>query len=316
MIDSLIFSLNATIPVFLIMVLGYVLKRRGMFSEGFTNILDKFNFKVTLPILLFADLSASDFYEVWDTRFVLFCFFVTVFSIAAAFCVSMLITKERSLRGEFTQAAFRSSAAILGIAYAQNIFGNAGMVPLMMLGAVPLYNVMSVIILSLTAPGSGGLDRKSMKNALIGIVTNPIIIAIFLGLAFSLIRIPVPGIIKTSLNSMAGMASPLALIGMGAGFEFGKAAAMLKPSAIASFFKLLVWPVLFLPLAVYLGFNSPELVAILIMLGSPTTVSCYIMAKNMGHEGVLTSGAVVITLLMSSVSITFWLFVLRNAGLV
>ena len=316
MLDSLIFSLNATIPVFLIMVLGYALKRMGMFGPAFTDVLDRFNFKVTLPILLFADLSASDFYEVWDTRFVLFCFLVTVFSIAVAFAISALVTRDRSLRGEFTQAAFRSSAAILGIAYAQNIFGNAGMVPLMMLGAVPLYNVMSVIILSLTAPGSGGLDRKNINRAVKGIITNPIIIAIFLGLVFSLVRIPVPGIIMTSLNTMARMASPLALIGMGAGFELGKAVSMLRPSAIASAIKLLLWPCIFLPLGVSLGFSSQELVAIIIMLGSPTTVSCYIMARNTGHEGVLTSGAVVITLLMSSVTITFWLFILRNAGLV
>ena len=314
--QNLIFSLNATIPVFFVMAAGYLLRRIGILNGGFVETLDKFNFRVTLPILLITDLGRADFYQVWDTRFVLYCFFVTLASIAAAALLSLPALKNRSERGEFIQASFRGSAAVLGIAFIQNIYGNAGMAPLMMLGAVPLYNVMTVVILSFTAPGSGGFDRQSIKKSMTKIVTNPLIIGIAAGLLLSLLRIELPLVVDKTLDQFAVTATPLALVSLGAGFEAKKAAARLKPALLSSFIKLMLQPAVFLPLAVYLGFQDAKMVAILIMLGSPTTVSAYIRAKNMGHEGTLTSGAIVITTLFSSVSITFWLFVLRTMGLI
>ena len=149
---------------------------------------------------------------------------------------------------------------------------------------------------------------KSLK----GIVTNPIIIGILLGMVVSACRIPFPFIVQKTLGSMSSLATPLALLGLGAGFEGRKALKQLKPTTVASLIKLVIWPVLFLPLAVALGFTGEKLVAILIMLGSPTTVSCYIMARNMGHEGTLTSSVVVATTFFSSVTITLFLFLLRS----
>ncbi len=314
--QNLIFSLNATIPVFLTMAAGYIFRRTGILNGSFTDTLDKFNFRITLPILLFTDLGGADFYQIWDMRFVLFCFFVTLISIAAIAFVSVFVLKKVSERGEFIQASFRGSAAVLGIAFVQNIYGNAGMVPLMMLGAVPLYNIMSVVILSATAPGSGGPDGKSVKNSVLKILKNPLIIGIFAGFCFSLLRIELPPVIDKTLDNFSSMATPLALIGLGAGFEIKKALTHLKPEICGSLIKLFLLPLIFLPLAVKMGFYDDKLVAVLIMLGSPTTVSTYIMAKNMGHEGTLTSGIVVLTTLFSSVSITLWLFILKTAELI
>ena len=100
------------------------------------------------------------------------------------------------------------------------------------------------------------------------------------------------------------------------GFEGKKALAEMKPTLVCSFIKLILQPAIFLPLAVLLGFRSDKLVAILIMLGAPTTVSCYIMAKNMKHEGILTSSVVVATTFLSSITITFWLYLLKTFGLI
>ena len=90
----------------------------------------------------------------------------------------------------------------------------------------------------------------------------------------------------------------------------------LKQTLAASLIKLMVLPALFFPFAIMLGFRQSALVAILIMVGAPTTVSCYIMAKNMGNDDVLTSSIVVTTTLLSSVTLTFWLFILRTMGLI
>ena len=95
-----------------------------------------------------------------------------------------------------------------------------------------------------------------------------------------------------------------------------KALAKIKPTLISSLCKLFVMPAIFLPIAAMMGFRNEKMVAILIMLGAPTTVSCYIMSKNMGHEGVLSSSCVVSTTFLSSVFITLWLFLLRQYGLI
>ena len=149
--EHLIFSLNATMPIFFLMVLGACLKKAGIMEGVFADKANQFVFKVALPVLLFEDLSNSDFLKVWDTRFVMFCFVSTLGGILLAVLLSMAL-KDRRLRGEFIQASYRSSAALLGIAFIKNIYGDVGMAPLMIIGSVPLYNVMAVVILSFTNP--------------------------------------------------------------------------------------------------------------------------------------------------------------------
>ena len=174
----------------------------------------------------------------WDWKFVVFCFFATLISITAVTLLSFLL-KDKSLQGEFIQASYRSSAAIFGIAFIQNIYGEAGMGPLMIVASVPLYNIMAVVVLT---------------------VMRPVILAVLL--------------------------------------------------------KLVILASVFLPIAVTLGFRTEKLIAILVMLGSATTVSSYVMARNMGHKGVLTSSVVMLTTLLSAFTLTGWLYLLKVQGLV
>ena len=229
--DNLIFSLNATIPVFLMMVLGYFFNKIGWIDDEFASKMNKFVFRVPLPVLLFGDLATVDFSEVWDMRFVLFCFAVTVCSITIAAAVSCLWS-DRSIKGEFIQVSYRSSAALLGIAFIQNIYGTAGMAPLMIIGSVPLYNVMAVLVLSLFKPGQQGLDQAMWKRTLKGIVTNPIILSIVTGLAWSALHLPMPVILNKAVSSVGGMATPMGLMAMGATFDFGKALSKVKPTVV------------------------------------------------------------------------------------
>lgn len=314
--ENLIFSLNATIPIFLVMIAGYVLRRIHMLDDSFVKTLNSFNYKVTLPVLLVVDLAEADFYAVWDTKFVLFCFLVTLCCILVISLVSFLFIKDKLIKGEFIQASYRGSAAVLGVAFMQNIYGTSAIAPLMILATVPLYNVAAVVILSVTSPESDGFDKGSLKKSLKGIATNPIIWGILIGLILSVARIEMPFIFNKTLHNFSILATPLALIGLGAGFEGKKALAKIKPTIASTLIKLFVMPAIFLPLAAMLGFQNEKMVAILIMLGAPTTVSCYIMSRNMGHEGVLSSSCVVSTTFLSSVFITLWLYLLKSYGLI
>jgi len=349
--ENLVFSLNATLPIFALMAMGYLFRRIGLIDDKAASWMNKFVFKIALPVLVFRDLASQDFAGTWDGRFVLFCFGVTTVSIALISLLSKLIVKDMAKRGEFIQASYRSSAAILGIAFIHNIYGESaiGMGPLMILGSVPLYNIFAVIVLTVTAekPGmpetveadretlpavqdegkvvSEGADRKEgsgkaqgamLRSTLLGIVTNPIIIGIFVGLAWSLIKLPQPKFFQTVVSNIAALATPLGLMSMGATFEFRKALKEIGPALVAAFIKLFGLAAVFLPVAVALGFKGEQIVAILVMLGSATTVSCFIMARSMGHEGTLSSSVIMLTTFGCSFSLTFWLFLLRSMGVI
>lgn len=315
--SNFIFSLNVTAPIFLVMVLGYVLRQIGMLNENFVTVANRFNFTVTLPVMLFRDISSVPVREVFDGRYVLFC------ALASAACFwiiwggTKLFLKEQPLRGAFVQASFRSSAAVMGLAFIENIYGQSVLGPLMIIGAVPLYNIFSVIVLTFEGEAEpGGRDTGRIRQACINILKNPIIIAIALGLASSLLGLSYPVIVSSTVNKVAQMATPLALVALGAGFEGRKALARIKPTLAASAVKLVIQPLVFLPIAVYLGFRGEELIGILIMLAAPTTPSCYIMAKNMKNDGVLTASIVVVTTFLAAFTLTGWIYILKAAGLI
>jgi hypothetical protein len=315
--SDFLFSVNVTLPIFLVMVIGWVLRQIGMLDEHFVTVANKFNFKVTLPFMLFRDIAAVEIREVFDLKFVLFC------AIASSICFwgiwggAKLFVKDEGIRGAFVQASFRSSAAVMGLAFISNIYGSSAMGPLMIIGAVPLYNIYSVIVLTFEAQSEDGVrDTGKIREACVNIVKNPIIIAIFLGLFASLIGLEFPEIINKTINSVAQLATPLALIVIGAGFEGRRALAKIGPTIWASAIKLVIQPLIFLPIAAWMGFTGEKMVAILIMLAAPATPSCYIMAKNMNNDGVLTASVVVMTTLLAAFTLTIWIFLLRTMGLI
>lgn len=313
-LTNLMFSLNATMPIFFLMVLGYWLKRIHFLDEATTTKLNQLVFKVFLPALLFTDLVEENFFQIWDAKLVAFCFVITVASIGIAAVLSLL-NRDKTERGEIIQAAYRSGAATLGIVFMINIYENASMVALMIIGSVPLYNVAAVIVLDLTSPqNTAHSPKKLWKKTAKNIVTNPIILGILFGILWSVFRLPKPPMLLKTVSYLGSTASPLALIALGASFTFGDAKEKWKETMEVCFVKLMLWCILFLPLAIYMGFRNEKLVAILVMLGSATTSSSFIMAKNMGHRGVVSSCAVMVTTLLSSFTLTFWLFVLKMCG--
>lgn len=312
--DNLIYSLNATVPVFVVIVAGYIFKKIGWINDDFIKASNKLTFTVTLPLLLIQDMMNNDFLKKFDLTYVLFCFFVTLLCCIGTTIVTKIVMKDKSIIAEFVQASYRSSAAVLGAAFILNIYGDAGMLPLMIIGAVPLYNVYAVIILTVECPEKGAKQEKTLAKTLKGIATNPIILGIVIGVIFSALKIKFPPMLDNTVNNFAKITTPLALLAIGGSFEFGKAIERMKPAVIATALKLVGWPLIFLPIAIKMGFRNDELMALVIMLGSPTTPSCYVMAKSMRSEGTLTSSVIVLTTLFSAFSITGIIFVLRSLG--
>lgn len=313
----LVFSLNATMPVFLLMVLGIILRRVGIVDATFASRLNTFVFCVALPVLLFRDISSVDLAQEWDARFVFDCALITLATIVFA-CAASVFVKGRATRGEFIQGAYRSSVAILGVALMQSIYGSSQAAAMMIIGVVPLYNAAAVAILAVCAEDSQA-KRKGARAMFLGIardiVTNPIIVGIAAGLLWAVLRLPMPEAAGKAVDAVAGLATPLGLVAMGAMADFRRMREEARSSLGASAIKLFGLCAAFLPVCVALGYRGEELMALLFMLGSATTVSSFVVARNMGYEGVVSSAVVMITTLGSVFSLTAWIYLLRCLGL-
>ena len=313
--ENFIYSINVTMPIFLVMVIGYILKQIGMLNDNFVTVANKFNFKVTLPFMLFKDIAGVDIKAVFDIKYVLFCATVSTICFWVVWGTAKLLVRDKTIRGAFVQSSFRGSAAVMGLAFIQNIYGSSAMGPLMIVSAVPLYNIFSVIVLTFEANDSTGIDKKAkIRQAGINICRNPIILSILAGLIVGLLGIQFPTLVNKTVSNVAQMATPLALITIGAGFEGRKALAKIAPTMAASTIKLVLQPLIFLPVAAWMGFSGEKMIAILIMLASPTTPSCYIMAKSMNNDEVLTASVIVTTTLMAAFTLTGWIFLLKTLG--
>ena len=341
--DSFIYSINATVPVFLVMVLGGLIKKIGIIDEHFANVANRYVFKVALPVL-----SKSDFKSQFEPKFVLYCSIVTILMFSLVWIFTEILMKDDTQKGAFIQGSCRSSAAILGMAFVQNMYSDTGMAPLMIVAAVPLFNIFAVVVLTfkahpkevvvneidtyetvqnindneevvtdnITIKKTVSHKTDNIKKASINIVKNPIIIGIVLGFISSMLNMKYPVIINKTIESIAQTATPIALICIGAGFEGRKAIKKIKPTLVATFIKLIGLAAVFIPIGVALGFRNQELVAALIMLASPTTVTSYVMAKSMDNDEVLSSSIIVLTTVLSSITLTGWIFILRTFGLI
>ncbi|MCR5230850.1 MAG: AEC family transporter [Solobacterium sp.] len=315
--SDLVFSLQATLPVFLLMMIGYVFRRIRIIDDVFADRMNSFVFKVALPVTLFRQLATTDFISVWNGRFTGFCLFATAAGILLCILISGRIADEKEKRAEFIQASYRSSQALLGLAYITNMYSEAVSLPLMIIGSVPLYNIAAVLILMMGTEKAEREDRSQViLKAVKGVIKNPIIVGIAAGILWSLLKLPYGTIFSKTVTNIAQLSTPLGLLGMGAGIDLKKVSGEMKPVLAASFIKLIGLCALFLPAAVVLGFRNEQLATLLIMMGAPTTVSSYAMARSMGCRGDLTAGAVVCTTVMSGFTLTFWIWLLRVLSLI
>ena len=186
-----------------------VLHGSSSVPQEYVDIINKFVFKVSLPVLLFKDIATTPIRDAFDPKFVIFCMVGTTIMFMGIWALTSIFMKDKSMVGAFTQASARGSAAVLGIAFVQNIYGNSGMTPLMIVSAVPLYNIYSVIILTFCANNQDHSDKAAtIKRAFKNILTNPIIRGIAAGVPFSLLNIELPPLVLKTVTNVAQTATP------------------------------------------------------------------------------------------------------------
>ncbi|OGU73466.1 MAG: transporter, partial [Ignavibacteria bacterium RBG_16_34_14] len=305
--QNLIFALSLVVPVFLIVVLGYILKRIGIINENFITVSSKLVFNISLPALIFFEISAIDVSEILNIGQITFIYAGTLISFGLAWLIAEYISKSGKDKASFIQGSFRGNFAIVGLAIVVNYYGveNLGKASLVLAFTIPLYNILSVI--ALTVP----LRKESQLNyisALLEIARNPLIIAVLAALPFSYLRIRIPDVIHTTGNYLSALTLPLALIGIGGFLSFRGITKSSSLTIVSTSLKLIILPALATFAAYLFGFNGMDLGIIFILFACPTAIASFIMAEAMGANSKLAANILLLTTLASVVTMTLGLF--------
>ena len=321
--ENFIDSINVVLPMFLLMVFGYILRLLKFLPESFYQNAEKFVFKVALPCQLFMNIafadnggSSADYFKT-----TVFCAVATVCAFLLGLAVVPLIVKDNGARGAVIQNCFRSNLVVLGIPLIENVAGSAGktLFSLTIPATIVITNVLSVIELNLFAPSEHKRSAKELAvSTLRSVVTNPLIIATVLGLPFLIFGIEIPesmSFVHTTLNCVSSTTQALALISLGAGFSFVALKGKLQFSLPTAIYKIAILPLIIVPIAHYLfGFTGTPLAIVFIIFATPSAVSSYIMAKNMKSDAECASQILLLSTMLCSFTLFTGFFVLKTLG--
>lgn len=327
MLDSFLFSVNAVAPILLTVVIGYVLKRMRLMDEPFTKAANRLVFHVFLPAMLFLNIYRIENLGDIELHFILYGVLVLLGIFLAAIPLSALVTKKSERRGVLVQAAFRSNYALVGIPLAESLFGETGASVATLLSAVtiPMLNILAVISLSAFRRSR---KRGGVRGILLGIFRNPLIRSILLGLAAVglrtlfvrwgiAFRISDIAPLFTVLDYLSRMATPLALLVLGAQFSFSVIGGMRRELLCGIVMRIVLVPLVGLGIAYFAFrgvFNGAHFAAFVALFVTPVAVSSVPMTQEMDGDVTLAGQLVVWTTLFSVVSVFLSAFLLRAAG--
>ena len=305
-------TLEATGPIFFLILLGIALKRFGLMDERFIAASSRLVFNVCLPVLLFTTIIKIDLSATLDWRVIGFSLIATLIAFAMSWSSAVVWIRERGDRSAAVQGAFRGNLAVIGIALSASAYGVSGLAlaSLLMAAITILYNILAVIVLSYYA----GQDALSWRSAIKGIATNPLIVAIVLALIVVVARMPIPAIAISTGSYLGSMALPLAVLGSGAGLSVH---ALTNPSPglkMSVTLKLALIPAVLTAMAWWLGYRGETLGVLFLLFASPTAAASFAMAQSMGANATLAANIVMTTTLGSVVTTSIGLFALKAMG--
>lgn len=310
---ELILSFEIVIPIFLLIVLGYFLKRIKLLKHEAMETMNKLAYYVLFPVMIFNSLYTAAFNQAFNLPVIIF----TVAYLAIMFVLALLIIprleKQNEKRSVLMQGWFRGFTLLLGFPIITGLFGadSTALLALVVVVAVPLRNVLSVITLQ-----KYGQTKVSEKAMLMSIITNPLIISCILGLIAMSIDFKMPYIIAKPIEDVAKIGAPFALILLGGFIELGKLKGNIKQILIGVLGKLIVWPALFMAAAILLGFRGIELGVILTLVCVPIGTATFVMSQEMGGDGELAAQLTIFGTLLSIITIFAWIFVLKQFALI
>ncbi len=312
--ESIKLSFQAVMPIFILMLVGYIIKKLRIADKKSFDAMNKLNFKIFLPMLLFYNIYSTKSTDIFNLRLVIFTIVAVFVIFILGYVAVLFLTKENKKRGVMLQSFFRANYAILGIPLVGYICGDktTGLASLMVAVVIPVFNVLAVVALERFREGNNKLDILKLLK---GIVTNPLIIGSVLGVIVFVAGIKFPSLIEKSIKDIASISTPLAIIVLGAVFEFSDIKGTFRENAITVAARLVIVPLMVIPTAVACGFTGEALACLLVIFGAPVAVSSFAMAQQMDGDESLAVQTITTSTVFCLITLFLWIFVLSYLGL-
>ena len=307
-------SFNVVAPIFLLMVVGFFLKKIKILSEKTVKEMNAAVFKVFLPAMIIKNVYESEISEVFNPGLVLFAVVSVIATAAIIFCVVPLFVKDESRRGVIIQGMFRANFVIFGIPVSEAVCGGSvsGSAAVLIAVIVPIFNFMAVIALEIF---NGG--KPDFLKVLKGIVKNPLIISSVLGLAVNFFGVKAPSVIEATVKNLSSIATPLALVFLGASINLKAIEKNTIPLIWTILVKLVLLPAVCLTAAAYIfGIRGADFVILISLFASPTAVSSFTMAQQMGGDSELAGQIVMFGTVVCAVTVFLWIFSSMQLGII
>ena len=316
MLNDLMFSANVVMPIFLLIMLGYVLTRLKVWDEHFLKIANNVCFKVLLPVLLFYNVASANIFEVFDVKLILYVCICACVICSLLFLVVPLFVKDKKRRGVMIQGTFRSNFLLFGVPLGASIGGDTGAVLAAVVASfyVPVINMLSVISLY----SFSDAKNKNLKAALLDIIKNPLIIGGVSGLVFSLIRnsigFEIPAMIDSTLFNIKSTATPLAFLILGGDLKFNNMLRNIKFSVFSVLGKIVLIPAIMLTVSSLLGFDKLSMAILIAVFATPNAVSSYAMARTYEADHELAGEIITLGTLLSIFTIFVFVTISKSLG--
>ncbi len=302
------------LPIFIVIGIGYVLKKKAFFNELLVDKITKLVFWGCLPIMLFQKIADSDFSQNLDFKVIGICYANLLIFFVFSLAVGKILGLSGGTLGAFAQGAFRANAAIVGLSVivsafpenADRIMAKAG---IFMAFYVPPLNVLAVMALLIPMRQSSH-TREWCKTGF-QILMNPLIIGCLAGMIFSVFHLKLPLSLDQTLDLFSGMALPLALLSLGGGMSLTRLIGHWRVLTAANFIKLILMPLGAMGVLVGFGVSGDNLAAVMVLLAAPTAIASYPMARAMGADAELTTNIIMSTTIFSILTYPLWLTLWR-----
>jgi len=241
--ESIKLSFEAVTPIFILMMLGYLIKKIKLADKKSIDVINKLIFKIFLPVLLFYNIYSTQTSDIFNVKLIVFAVVGILFVFILGYFAVMHLTNDNKKRGVMLQGFFRANFAILGIPLVNYICGNktSGLASLMVAVVIPVFNILAVIALERFREGNSKLDILKLLK---GVITNPLIIGCIIGLIVFALDIKLPSVIEKSVKDVASMATPLSIISLGAVFEFSDIKGYFRENVIVVVTRLVIIPLI------------------------------------------------------------------------
>lgn len=313
-LSTLNFSFAVTGPIFMMVVLGGILKYYGIIGQAFVDQASILVFKISLPILLGMSMIRTDIATVFDPATIVNASLSTFLVFILLTLTASIFVKNPRDKGVYVQGAFRGNLAIVGLALCVNLYGDAGIAKASIVMSILslVYNILSIYTLTTTLT-----DKKlNLFSMLISMTKNPLIIGIVLGIMINLLHIPVHPVIMQTGDYLSQLTLPVALLCIGASLSFADMKDTKTVATIAVIAKLIVSPIIITYIAYLSGFSKMDLGIVFLMSSTPTAAASYIMVKAMKGNETLAANIIVMSTVASLFTVSFGLAMLKTFELI